>query len=198
MEREREGEISLSSNFSKPLSPKIIGFSNPNSQIQNEHQRRPSSSPDVPSLYPICHESFLLRAGEKCRQAPLSQPNPPRKDYQEAEALESDGDPRGDQGVQSLPENGGKEVDAVHLIDANRVLSGIITDKDTIVSKVMTRNPTFVMADTLAMEALQKMVQDKFRRPFPVVENGKVIAILGITKCLYNVISRMEKGGRAG
>jgi len=27
------------------------------------------------------------------------------------------------------------------------------------VSKVMTRNPTFVMADTLAIDALQKMVQ---------------------------------------
>jgi hypothetical protein len=31
--------------------------------------------------------------------------------------------------------------------------------EETLVSKVMTRNPIFVMAETLAVEALQKMVQ---------------------------------------
>ncbi|RWW89011.1 hypothetical protein BHE74_00002093 [Ensete ventricosum] len=65
-----------------------------------------------------------------------------------------------------------RRVDAVLLTDANGFLSGIVTAKDiatrvvaeglssekTIISKIMTRNPTFVMADTLAIEALQKMI----------------------------------------
>ncbi|RDX95132.1 CBS domain-containing protein CBSCBSPB2, partial [Mucuna pruriens] len=66
-----------------------------------------------------------------------------------------------------------RRVDSVLLTDANALLSGIMTDKDiatrviaealrpeqTMVSKVMTRNPIFVTSDTLAIEALQKMVQ---------------------------------------
>ncbi|XP_010530693.1 PREDICTED: CBS domain-containing protein CBSCBSPB3 [Tarenaya hassleriana] len=104
-----------------------------------------------------------------------------------------------------------RRVDAVLLTDANALLSGIVTDKDiatrviaeglrpeqTTVSKVMTRNPIFVTADSLAIEALQKMVQGKFRH-LPVVENGEVIALLDITKCLYDAISRMEKAAEQG
>lgn len=104
-----------------------------------------------------------------------------------------------------------RRVDAVLLTDANALLSGIITDKDiatrviaeglrpeqTVVSKIMTRNPVFVTSDTLAIEALQKMVQGKFRH-LPVVENGEVIALLDITKCLYDAISRMEKAAEKG
>ncbi|WOL04092.1 CBS domain-containing protein CBSCBSPB3 [Canna indica] len=104
-----------------------------------------------------------------------------------------------------------RRVDSVLLTDANGLLSGIVTDKDiatrvlaeglrpeqTFVSKIMTRNPLFVMADTPASEALQKMVQGKFRH-LPVVENGEVIAMLDITKCLYDAISRMEKAAEHG
>ncbi|CAD5167066.1 unnamed protein product [Musa acuminata subsp. malaccensis] len=104
-----------------------------------------------------------------------------------------------------------RKVDAVLLTDANGLLSGIVTNKDiatrviseglkleqTIVSKIMTRNPVFIMADTPVMEALQKMVQGKFRH-LPVVENGEVIAMLDITKCLYDAISRMEKAAEQG
>ncbi|KAI4343487.1 hypothetical protein L6164_010828 [Bauhinia variegata] len=104
-----------------------------------------------------------------------------------------------------------RRVGAVLLTDANALLSGIVTDKDiatrviaeglrpeqTIVSKVMTRNPIFVTADSLAIEALQKMIQGKFRH-LPVVENGEVIALLDITKCLYDAISRMEKAAEQG
>ncbi|OVA11466.1 Phox/Bem1p [Macleaya cordata] len=104
-----------------------------------------------------------------------------------------------------------RRVDAVLLTDANALLSGIVTDKDistrviaeglrpeqTIVSKVMTRSPVFVTSDSLAIEALQKMVQGKFRH-LPVVENGEVIALLDITKCLYDAISRMEKAAEQG
>ncbi|XP_073139596.1 CBS domain-containing protein CBSCBSPB3-like [Henckelia pumila] len=104
-----------------------------------------------------------------------------------------------------------RRVDAVLLTDANGLLSGIVTDKDivtkviaedlrpeqTMISKVMTNNPIFVNSDMLAIDALQKMVQGKFRH-LPVVENGEVIALLDITKCLYDAISRMEKAAEQG
>ncbi|KAK8631838.1 hypothetical protein V6N13_028615 [Hibiscus sabdariffa] len=99
-----------------------------------------------------------------------------------------------------------RRVNAVLLTDSNALLSGIVTDKDvatrvigeglkpeeTLVSKIMTPSPLFVSSDSLAIEALQKMVQGKFRH-LPVVENGEVIAMLDITRCLYDAISRMEK-----
>ncbi|KAG0453668.1 hypothetical protein HPP92_024972 [Vanilla planifolia] len=104
-----------------------------------------------------------------------------------------------------------RRVDAVLLTDGNALLCGILTDKDiatrviahelkleeTPVSKVMTRNPVFVLSDTLAVEALQKMVQGKFRH-LPVVENGEVIALLDIAKCLYDAIARMERVAEKG
>lgn len=37
----------------------------------------------------------------------------------------------------------------------------------------------------------------KFRH-LPVVENGEVIAMLDITKCLYDAISRLEKAAEQG
>ncbi|XP_052175820.1 CBS domain-containing protein CBSCBSPB1-like [Diospyros lotus] len=101
--------------------------------------------------------------------------------------------------------------DALLLTSSNALLCGILTDKDiatrviacelnleeTPVSKVMTRNPVFVLSDTLAVEALQKMVQGKFRH-LPVVEKGEVIAILDIAKCLYDAIARMERAAEKG
>lgn len=104
-----------------------------------------------------------------------------------------------------------RRVDAVLLTDSQGLLSGIVTDKDiatrviaeglrveqTIMSKIMTRNPVYVMSDTLAIEALQKMVQGKFRH-LPVVENGEVIAMLDIAKCLYDAIARLEKAAEQG
>lgn len=104
-----------------------------------------------------------------------------------------------------------RRVDALLLIDSNALLCGILTDKDvatrviahklnvkeTPVSKVMTRNPVFVLSDTLSVEALQKMVQGKFRH-LPVVENGEVIALLDIAKCLYDAISRLERASEKG
>ncbi|KDP22605.1 hypothetical protein JCGZ_26436 [Jatropha curcas] len=104
-----------------------------------------------------------------------------------------------------------RRVDALLLTDSNALLCGILTDKDiatrviarevnleeTPISKVMTRNPVFVLSDTLAVEALQKMVQGKFRH-LPVVENGEVIALLDIAKCLYDAIARMERAAEKG
>ncbi|GAB4860420.1 CBS domain-containing protein cbscbspb1 [Ancistrocladus abbreviatus] len=104
-----------------------------------------------------------------------------------------------------------RRVDALLLTDSNALLCGILTDKDiatrvtarelnleeTPVSRVMTRNPVFVLSDTLAVEALQKMVQGKFRH-LPVVENGEVIALLDIAKCLYDAIARLERAAEKG
>ncbi|XP_019196538.1 PREDICTED: CBS domain-containing protein CBSCBSPB1-like [Ipomoea nil] len=104
-----------------------------------------------------------------------------------------------------------RRVDALLLTDSNALLCGILTDKDiatrviarelniqeTPVSKVMTRNPVFVLSDTLSVEALQKMVQGKFRH-LPVVENGEVIALLDIAKCLYDAIARLERAAEKG
>ncbi|KAI3455022.1 hypothetical protein Pfo_011685 [Paulownia fortunei] len=104
-----------------------------------------------------------------------------------------------------------RRVDALLLADSNALLCGILTDKDiarrviarevnfeeTPVSKVMTRNPVFVLSDTLAVEALEKMVQGKFRH-LPVVENGEVIALLGIAKCLYDAIAYIERTATNG
>ena len=41
---------------------------------------------------------------------------------------------------------------------ATRVISQEVNVEETPVSKVMTRNPVFVLSETLAVEALQKMV----------------------------------------
>ncbi|KAF0887478.1 hypothetical protein E2562_002213 [Oryza meyeriana var. granulata] len=104
-----------------------------------------------------------------------------------------------------------RRADAALLTDSNALLCGILTDKDiakrviarelkideTPVWKVMTRHPVFVLSDTLAVEALPKMVQGKFRH-LPVVENGEVIAMLDIAKCLYDAISRMERAYEKG
>ncbi|CAN4085351.1 unnamed protein product [Withania somnifera] len=104
-----------------------------------------------------------------------------------------------------------RRVDALLLTDSNALLCGILTDKDiatrviarevniqeTSVSKIMTKNPVFVLSHTLAVEALQKMVLGKFRH-LPVVENGEVIALLDIAKCLYDAIARLERAAEKG
>ncbi|KAD2806095.1 hypothetical protein E3N88_39472 [Mikania micrantha] len=104
-----------------------------------------------------------------------------------------------------------RKVDALLVIDSHAILCGILTDKDiatrvvareldletTNVSAVMTRNPVFVVSDTLAVEALQKMVQGKFRH-LPVVENGGVVSILDVSKCLYDAIARLDRAAEKG
>ncbi|KAL4563691.1 hypothetical protein LXL04_027736 [Taraxacum kok-saghyz] len=80
---------------------------------------------------------------------------------------------------------------------ATRIVARELDLETTPVSTVMRRNPVFVISDTLAVEALQKMVQGKFRH-LPAVENGEVIAILDIAKCLYDAIPRMERAAEKG
>ncbi|MFS7940216.1 putative CBS domain-containing protein [Helianthus anomalus] len=80
---------------------------------------------------------------------------------------------------------------------AARVIAHEIDFMNTPASKVMTKNPIYVQSDTLAVEALQKMVQGQFRH-LPVVENGEVIALLDIAKCIHEAIARMERTAEKG
>lgn len=78
-----------------------------------------------------------------------------------------------------------------------KVVGAGLDPGSTLVSAVMTRNPVFVTIDSSAVEALQKMVQGRFRH-LPVVEGGEVVALLDITKCLYDAIARMERAAEKG
>eukprot|EP00897_Mesotaenium_endlicherianum_P002836 jgi/Mesen1/2580/ME000163S01600 len=104
-----------------------------------------------------------------------------------------------------------RRTDAALLTDSTKLLCGIITDKDlalrvvaeglnvdeTPVGKIMTKNPQFVSIDSSAVDALQKMASGRFRH-LPVVENNEVVALLDITKCLYDAIARMERAAEKG
>jgi CBS domain-containing protein len=94
------------------------------------------------------------------------------------------------------------------LITANNgALAGIMTDTDitrrviakyldpnrTGVSNVMTKNPTCVATGDSAMDAIAKMVENKFRH-LPVTDNdGVIVGILDIAKLLNSVIDKLEK-----
>ncbi|KAL4572426.1 hypothetical protein LXL04_019203 [Taraxacum kok-saghyz] len=65
-----------------------------------------------------------------------------------------------------------------------RIIARGIDVVNTPVSKVMTKNPIFVMSDALCVKALQKMVQGKVKQ-LPVLENGRVIGLANLTICLF-------------
>jgi CBS domain-containing protein len=98
-------------------------------------------------------------------------------------------------------------VDAALLLDQAGVLAGIITDNDITrrvisqfvdanevkVDAVMTKDPKCVHADDPALDALEMMVDNKFRH-LPVLDKeGAVVGLLDIAKCLYDAISILEK-----
>lgn len=106
--------------------------------------------------------------------------------------------------IQMLVRNRG---DAALIVDTSGGLSGIITDTDvtrrivakqldaatTSVSKVMTSNPTCVALSDSALDALTTMVENHFRH-LPVVDDeGTVVGLLDIAKCLHDAISRLER-----
>ncbi|PWA52757.1 CBS domain-containing protein CBSCBSPB1 [Artemisia annua] len=65
----------------------------------------------------------------------------------------------------------------------------------------MTKNLFFVLADTLAVEALQTMVQGctkHIMRKLLIMQHGQIIALLDIGKCLYDAIARMERAAEKG
>ncbi|EQC26254.1 hypothetical protein SDRG_15915 [Saprolegnia diclina VS20] len=96
--------------------------------------------------------------------------------------------------------------EATLVTDASGTLTGILTDKDialrvvamgldpetTLVVDVMTLNPSCVSPRACAIEALEQMISGQFRH-LPVAENGIVVGILDIAKCLYDAISKIEQ-----
>ncbi|KAL3924100.1 MAG: hypothetical protein SGILL_001255, partial [Bacillariaceae sp.] len=100
-----------------------------------------------------------------------------------------------------------KRGDASLVVDDEGGLAGIITDTDitrrlvakhleaseTTVSNVMTPNPTCVTMTDSAMDAMSTMVENHFRHLPVVDENGGVVGLLDIAKCLNDAISKLEK-----
>ena len=100
-----------------------------------------------------------------------------------------------------------KRVNAALLTGKNGKINGIITDNDltrrvvakyidpseSTVSAVMTKSPKCVSMEDSALDALEMMVDNKFRH-LPVLDrDGSVVGLLDIAKCLYDAISIMEK-----
>ena len=99
-----------------------------------------------------------------------------------------------------------KRVDAALLVNARGELSGIMTDNDltrrvvsqdinvsVCVKGVMTKQPKCVNSEDPALDALELMVENRFRH-LPVLDkNGAVVGLLDIAKCLYDAISALEK-----
>ncbi|KAL0583084.1 hypothetical protein ABG067_006938 [Albugo candida] len=97
---------------------------------------------------------------------------------------------------------------AVLVVRDGSALAGIFTDTDTaqrvlgrgldpsvtLVGAVMTPSPRYVTLEDNAMDALNMMVTGKFRH-LPVVskEEGQVVGILNVARCLYDAIQQMER-----
>lgn len=100
-----------------------------------------------------------------------------------------------------------KRADCVLVIDSEEHLSGIFTAKDlafkvvgdgmdaktTTVAQIMTREPKCVKSDTLATDALDTMVSRGFRHLPICNEDGDVVGLLDITKCLHEALEKMER-----
>ncbi|EED91558.1 predicted protein, partial [Thalassiosira pseudonana CCMP1335] len=99
-----------------------------------------------------------------------------------------------------------KRGDAAIITDQSGGMAGIITDTDvtrrvvakhlspsaTPISDVMTANPTCVSMTDSATEALVTMVENRFRHLPVTDDNGAVVGVLDIAKCLNDAISKLE------
>ncbi|KAJ9084942.1 hypothetical protein DSO57_1018974 [Entomophthora muscae] len=100
-----------------------------------------------------------------------------------------------------------KRADCVLVVDEDDHLAGIFTAKDLayrvvaenldartiIVENIMTPNPLCVTSDASASDALNTMVQRGFRHLPVCNEEGDVVGLLDITKCLYDALDKMDK-----
>ena len=74
-----------------------------------------------------------------------------------------------------------------------RVLSESVDPASTKVRDVMTKKPKCVQMEDSALDALEMMVDNRFRH-LPVLDkDGMVVGLLDIAKCLYDAISILEK-----
>ncbi|KAI9591609.1 hypothetical protein BDF19DRAFT_454359 [Syncephalis fuscata] len=100
-----------------------------------------------------------------------------------------------------------KRADCVLVVDSNEHLAGIFTAKDlafrvvaddldarnTLVRDIMTPNPFCVTADTPATDALNTMVRRHFRHLPVCNDEGDVVGLLDITRCMYEALDKMER-----
>ena len=74
-----------------------------------------------------------------------------------------------------------------------RVVSQFLAPSISKVDSAMTRNPKCVHSEDPALDALEMMVDNRFRH-LPVLDReGVVVGLLDIAKCLYDAISVLEK-----
>jgi signal-transduction protein with cAMP-binding, CBS, and nucleotidyltransferase domain len=100
-----------------------------------------------------------------------------------------------------------KRGDASLVVNDDGGLAGIITDtditrrlvakeldpSDTPVSTIMTPNPSCVSMSDSAMDAMTTMVENHFRHLPVVDDDGGVVGLLDIAKCLNDAITKLEK-----
>jgi len=100
-----------------------------------------------------------------------------------------------------------KRCDATLIMGRDGGLAGIMTDVDvtrrvvaqqldvggTRVEEVMTRSPTCVTMTDSAMSALSIMVDNHFRHLPVLNDQGAIVGLLDIAKCLNDAISKLEK-----
>ncbi|KAJ2614654.1 hypothetical protein H4S08_001597 [Coemansia sp. RSA 1365] len=100
-----------------------------------------------------------------------------------------------------------KRADSVLVVDDDERLAGIFTAKDvafrvvaegldartTRVREIATREPLCVTSDTAATEALNTMVGRGFRHLPVCNEEGDVVGLLDIIRCMYEALEKMER-----
>ena len=103
-----------------------------------------------------------------------------------------------------------KRGDAALVVDHSGSLLGVITDTDvtrrlvakqlssstTLASDIMTSNPTCVSMTDSAMDALVKMVENRFRHLPVTDDSGAVVGLLDIAKCLNDAIDKLERSAK--
>ncbi|KAJ1651487.1 hypothetical protein GGF38_005574, partial [Coemansia sp. RSA 25] len=100
-----------------------------------------------------------------------------------------------------------KRADSVLVVDDEERLTGIFTAKDvafrvvaegldartTHVRDIATRDPLCVTSDTPATDALNTMVARGFRHLPVCNEEGDVVGLLDVIRCMYEALDKMER-----
>ncbi|CAG8564168.1 20339_t:CDS:2 [Cetraspora pellucida] len=170
-----------------------------------QYRTRKSSSPPSPASEPSRKKSDLRKNSNPRR--PTRQTQRPDgtvnslKPYQPLTVREST------LVVEASQLMAAKRADCVLVVDSEERLSGIFTAKDlafrvvgdgldsrtTSVAAIMTRNPMCVRSNASATDALNTMVHRGFRHLPVCNEEGDVVGLLDITKCLYEALDKMER-----
>ncbi|KAJ1895191.1 hypothetical protein LPJ66_004741 [Kickxella alabastrina] len=104
-----------------------------------------------------------------------------------------------------------KRADSVLVVDDEERLAGIFTAKDvafrvvaegldartTHVRDIATRDPLCVTSDTPATDALNTMVARGFRHLPVCNEEGDVVGLLDVIRCMYEALDKMERAHKS-